>query len=114
MLVQAKSFKTNLASYFLRSRKNIRINFPIHSSFFRNSISVNHLILQNKCQIISGQQSNNTSEHEHSSYLMHSERENTIIYKHQFFNKTAEKSAFDSLLTNRYDESLRYWEIIFI
>ena len=107
MLVHAKSFKNNLVLYFLTARKNIRINFPTHSSFLGNSISVNPLIVQTKCQITSGQLSDNIFKHENSSHLIHSDRENTIICKHQYFNKTAEKSAFDSLLTKRYDESLR-------
>ena len=114
MLEHAKSLKTNLALYFLTARKNIRINFPIHSSFLRNSISVNPLMIQSKCQITYGQLSDTIPKQEHSSHLIHSDRENTIICKHQFFNKTAEKSAFDSLLTERYDESLRYWEIMLI
>ena len=108
MLVHAKSFKNNLALYFLTARKNIRINFPSHSSFLRNRISVNPIIVQTKCQITSGQLFDNISKHEHSSYLIHSDREKSIICKRQFFNKTAEKSAFDSLLTKRYDESFRY------
>ena len=115
MLLHAKSFKNNLALYFLTARKNIRINFPIHSSFLGNSISLNPLIVQTKCQITSGQLSDNIFKHDDSSHLIHSDRENTIIIsKHQYFNKTAEKSAFDSLLTKRYDESLRYWETILI
>ena len=106
MLLHGKTSQINLASYLFTKGKNNSMKFSSHFSFLRNGTCATHLKQQAKCKITSGQLSSHISKHEYSNSSIHLDTGKVVAYKHILLNKTAEKSVFESFLTQRYDENL--------